>query len=137
MEFNQLVKEVREQFINVDISEILEKLAFQFNLEGDGGGTFYTEIKDGVLSVEPYEYIDRDVLFIVSVENFMKLINGNLDPIFAYTTGKLKVEGDIGKALQIKKLLSEPVLKDTDKQTHQDNKIDTANTKLRRKSNKK
>lgn len=131
MEFNELVKEVKEQFINVDISEMLGKLAFQFNLEGEGGGTFYTEIKEGVLSVEPYEYIDRDALFIISVENFMKLINGDLDPIFAYTTGKLKVEGDIGKALQIKKLLSEPVLKDIE------NEIDTNKTKIRKKFKKK
>ena len=34
-----------------------------------------------------------------------KLIDGKLDPIIAFTTGKLKVDGDAGKALEFSKLL--------------------------------
>lgn len=37
--------------------------------------------------------------------NFIKLIDGKLDPIVAFTTGKLKVEGDINAALEIIKFL--------------------------------
>ena len=37
--------------------------------------------------------------------NFNKLIDGKLDPVLAFTTGKLKVEGDMGKALEFANLL--------------------------------
>lgn len=37
--------------------------------------------------------------------NLNKLIDGKLDPIFAFTTGKLKVDGDAGKALEFANLI--------------------------------
>ena len=44
---------------------------------------------------EPYEYYDRNAILTVNATNFTKLINGKLDPVIAFTTGKLKVDGDI------------------------------------------
>jgi putative sterol carrier protein len=41
----------------------------------------------------------------MSLDDFNKLIDGKLDPIFAFTTGKLKVDGDVGKALEFSKLI--------------------------------
>lgn len=46
-----------------------------------------------------------DVLFIIDSKEFLKLVHGKLDPVFAFTVGKLKVEGDLGKALEIQKLI--------------------------------
>jgi len=105
MEFNKLLEKTRATFIGADISGVSGKLAYQFDLTGNGSGTFYAEVKDGVLSIEPYEYIDRDVKFTLSATDFEKLLKGTLDAERAYATGKLKIEGDIGKALELKKLL--------------------------------
>lgn len=107
MSFNELFEKIKAAFGNADTSGIQGKLAFQFDITGEGGGTFYAEVKDGVLSVEPYEYNDRDVKFTISVANFGKMIEGKLDSVMAYTTGKLKIDGDIGKALELKKLLGD------------------------------
>ncbi len=41
----------------------------------------------------------------MDLTNFNKLIDGKLDPVLAFTTGKLKVDGDVGKALEFSKLL--------------------------------
>ena len=41
----------------------------------------------------------------MDMTNFNKLIDGKLDPILAFTTGKLKVDGDAGKALEFSKLV--------------------------------
>ena len=41
----------------------------------------------------------------MSMDNFNKLIDGKLDPVMAFTLGKLKVGGDIGKALEFAKLV--------------------------------
>ena len=80
-------------------------LAVQVNFTGDEGGVLYVEVKDGKVSVEPYEYNDRSCAITISMDDFSKLIVGKLDPVAAFTTGKLKVEGDIGKALEFANLM--------------------------------
>ncbi len=101
MNFTELVQTVRERFSETDVSHIPGVLAYQFNVTGKGEGIFYVEIKDGRLSVEPYEYYDRHAIFTISGSDLIKLITGKLDPVAAFTTGRLKVEGDIGKALEL------------------------------------
>jgi len=89
-----------------DVSKIEGELAFQFNIMGDGQGIFYLKVKDGQLSVEPYEYHDRDAIFIATAKVFTKLVEGKLNPVVAFTTGKLKVEGNLDKALEIQKIIT-------------------------------
>ena len=55
--------------------------------------------------MEPYEYYDRDAIFICSADTLLKLAEGKLDPVFAFTTGKLKVEGSLEKALKLQKFV--------------------------------
>ena len=43
----------------------------------------------------------------MKMDNFVKLINGKLDAVAAFTLGKLKVDGDIGKALEFSKLIKQ------------------------------
>lgn len=69
------------------------------NITGEGAGAFYLEIDNGEVKVEPYEYYDRDVLITSSADNIIKIMNGKLDPVLVFTIGKIKVEGDLGKAL--------------------------------------
>lgn len=35
----------------------------------------------------------------------MKLVNGKLDPVLAFTTGKLKVDGDTNAAMELIRFL--------------------------------
>lgn len=45
-----------------------------------------------------------DTVFKVSAENLCAMLDGDLAPMSAYVTGKLKVEGDIGRAMQLSSL---------------------------------
>ena len=105
MTYEELFQKVKDMFSKADVSGIKEHLAFQFNITGEGEGAFYAEVKDGVLSIEPYEYYDRDAIFICSADTLLKSAAGKLDPVFAFTTGKLKVEGSLDKALELQKFL--------------------------------
>ena len=105
MTYEELFQKVKDMFSKADESGIKEHLAFQFNITGEGEGAFYAEVKDGVLSIEPYEYYDRDAIFICSADTLLKIAAGKLDPVFAFTTGKLKVEGSLDKALELQKFL--------------------------------
>ena len=104
MTFNELVTKVRTMAQAVDASN-RDFIAVQINITGKDPGVFYVEVKDHRINVEPYEYIDRNCAITINLTNFNKLIDGKLDPVLAFTTGKLKVEGDAGKALEFANLL--------------------------------
>lgn len=106
MTYADFFYEIKNRFMGTDVSDIQEHLAFQFSIEDEeAGGAFYVEVKDGQLLVEPYEFYDRDANFIANPDTFMKIAEGKLDPVFAFTTQKLKVEGNIEKALKLKEII--------------------------------
>lgn len=106
MTYAEFFYEIKNRFMGTDVSDIHEHLAYQFNIEDEeAGGIFYVEVKDGELFVEPYEYHDRDAMFIASPETFMKIAEGKVDPVMAFTMQKLRVEGNIEKALRLKELI--------------------------------
>lgn len=98
------MKTVKKKAEEIDASKT-DFLAVQVNLTGENGGVFYVEVKNGKVSAEPYEYNDRSCAITMSPENFLKFMSGKLDPVIAFTTGKLKVDGDVGKALEFSKLV--------------------------------
>jgi len=105
MTYEEIVAKVRKTFKNTDVSNINEHLAYQFNIEGEGEGAFYVEVKEGKLYIEPYEYYDRDAIFICKSDTLFKMISGKLDPVAAFTVGQLRVEGSIDKALKLKEFI--------------------------------
>lgn len=105
MTYSEYFASVKTKFMGADVSDIREHLAYQFNVLGEASGVFYVEIKDGQLYIEPYEYFDRDAMFTATPEIFNDVMDGKLDPVEAFTTQKLKVEGDLGKALRINDLI--------------------------------
>lgn len=105
MTYAEFFSEIKGKFMEADVSNVAEHLAFQFNIVGEAEGIFYVEVKEGVLYVEPYEFFDRDAIFICSAETLRKIAEGKQDPVLAFTLGKLKVEGSIEKALKLKDLI--------------------------------
>ena len=104
MTFNEILDKVRGLASKADVSNV-DFLAVQVNITGKSSGVFYVEVKDHKISVEPYEYNDRNCAITISLADFNKLIDGKLDPVLAFTMGKLKVDGDVGKALEFAKLV--------------------------------
>lgn len=105
MTYEELVAEIKKAAKKADASSVKEHVAFQFNVTGEAAGAFYLEIDDGEVKVEPYEYYDRNVLVTSSAENIIKMMNGKLDPVLAFTMHKIQVEGDLGKALILKDIV--------------------------------
>ena len=104
MKFDELLEKVRGMAAKADVSSS-DFLAIQVNITGDEGGTFYVEVKDHKINIEPYEYNDRQCAITMNMDNFNKLLDGKLDPVFAFTTGKLKVAGDVGKAIEFSRIV--------------------------------
>lgn len=124
MTYADMFSKVKGMMMEADVSNVKEHLAFQFNVTGEAEGIFYAEVKDGNLSVEPYEYYDRDAIFTCSAETLFKINDGRLDPVLAVTLGKLRVEGNIDKALKLKELIDSRKIaqKAADKETKKEAK---------------
>ncbi|MCD7730323.1 MAG: SCP2 sterol-binding domain-containing protein [Oscillospiraceae bacterium] len=106
MKYEEIVAKAKEIMSNKDVSNYNNHLAVQINVTGDGEGVFYIEIADGKINVEPYDYNDNDCILSCSADNLIKIVSGSLDPVLAFTTGKLKINGSIEKALEFQKIIS-------------------------------
>ena len=94
MKFDELLTKVRTLASKADVSN-KDFLAVQINITGKESGVFYVEVKDHKINIEPYEYNDRNCAITISMTDFNKLLDGKLNPVLAFSTGKLKVDGDI------------------------------------------
>jgi len=103
LKFQDIINELKEKTAGFDASNYHGFLAIQVTLK-DLKKVLYIEVKDGNLSIEPYEYNDRNAHIIMSSSNFVKLINGKLDKVAAFLTGKMKIEGDMEKAKELSTL---------------------------------
>lgn len=130
MTYADFFADFKQKFEGADVSDITDHLAYQFNIEDDQvGGAFYVEVKEGQLHIEPYEYYDRDVAFTCKPDVLNKIVSGELDPVWAYTTRKLKVDGSIDKALRLKDLIEKKKQKDSRKNKKEDKAEKKAETK--------
>ena len=59
----------------------------------------------GDANVVSTENKDADCLLILSKENFMALINGDLNPMMAVMGGKVKIKGDMSVAMSLQSLI--------------------------------
>ena len=47
MTYAEFFSEIKGKFMEADVSDVTEHLAYQFNIIGDAEGIFYVEVKDG------------------------------------------------------------------------------------------
>ena len=104
MTYEEIVAQAKSIYESADASKVKEHVAIQFDIKGEGEGAFYLEIKDGKVFVEPYEYYDRDVLVTATADVLLEIVSGKLGLEKAYLTGKLRAEGNLGKALLLKEV---------------------------------
>ncbi len=79
-----------------------DKATFLFNLSGEDGGQFWAHITDGTCSAgEGTAPAPADITIITSSEDFVKLVNGELNAMTAFMQGKFKVQGNMSVALKM------------------------------------
>lgn len=101
MKYETAFKRLKEKFSNVDSTK-LNDMAIQFTLsDEDCGGTFYAEVKNSVLAVEPYDYKDNDAVVDVTRSALSKILDGKLSIEKAIEIGELTVKGDLEKIYSV------------------------------------
>ena len=68
---------------------------FQFELAGEGGGTYHVTVDDGVMSVAEGASDAPSATLKMSADNYVKMANGELNGAMAFMKGQLKVTGNV------------------------------------------
>lgn len=100
MDFDQIVDEVRNRA--TDLSELNHTVLFDLD---DVGKILIDATGDDVVVTPNPEDDEAETTLVISPENLQKLINGELNPMVAFTMGKLKIFGSKGVALKLSSLL--------------------------------
>lgn len=79
-------------------------MEFQYDISGSDGGKWSIAVKDGVCQIVKGMTDHPDCTLKIADTDFVDMMQGRLDPIQAFISGKLIIEGDITKAQLIEKL---------------------------------
>ena len=79
-------------------------VVFQFNISGPGGGDWHSIIKDKTCTIETGVHPKPVCTLKMADADFLAMMEGTLPAMQAYTSGKLKIEGDIMKSQLLEKL---------------------------------
>ncbi|MEW6349458.1 MAG: SDR family NAD(P)-dependent oxidoreductase [Thermodesulfobacteriota bacterium] len=81
-------------------------VVFQYRITGPQGGEWYVVAKEGSCECIKGVHDKPSTTIIMTDEDFLNLIRGELNAMQAFTSGKLRIEGDPMKAQLIQKLFS-------------------------------
>jgi len=104
----------------ISVAEIFEKMpgafkpeaakginvVFQYNISGPGGGDWIVSVSDGTCDIKPGTADKPTCTLKISSDDFVAMVSGRLDPMAAFTSGRLKISGDVMKSQLIGKLFS-------------------------------
>lgn len=93
MTYEEVVYKVQKQVIK-SRAKTDQHIAVQFNIVGEGEGAFYIEIDSGRISVQPYEYYDRDAVVYVDAETLFDVLEQKIAIQDVTGSGKFVVQGN-------------------------------------------
>lgn len=91
--------EILKRFTDSSVTVPGKKVKFDF---GDSGKIFL----DGGAGQVSTEDAAADTTIKVKLEDFVAMAQGQLDPTAAFMQGKLRVEGDMGVAMQLQSVMA-------------------------------
>lgn len=105
MTFFEAFEKIKKSIKLETAPEIEGHLALQLNItDEDASGICYVEVKDGKILVEPYDYRDNDGVLWASTEDFCKVFSGRLGAERALREERLKITGNVERAMEFQKL---------------------------------
>lgn len=75
-------------------------LGIVFDLSGDGGGKWNVQIRDGELTSGQGAIDSPSATISMDADDFAKMSSGDLNPMMAFMSGKIKVDGDLSAVMK-------------------------------------
>uniref|UniRef100_A0A1L8DZQ6 Hydroxysteroid dehydrogenase-like protein 2 n=1 Tax=Nyssomyia neivai TaxID=330878 RepID=A0A1L8DZQ6_9DIPT len=80
--------------------------SFMFNVKGDESGTWYLDLTSGAGKCgKGQPQVPADATLTMDSKHFYDMFMGKLKPANAFMSGKLKISGDLSKAMKLEKLM--------------------------------
>lgn len=96
----ELFQKLQEQFRPEKAQGDKAVLAFQ--LTGADAGSYWMKIDNGKLDVgEGTPPAEPDLILKAAADDFVKIMNGEMNPMTAFMSGKVKAERNMGMAMKL------------------------------------
>ena len=81
---------------------------YQFNITGDGGGDWALDLTKGKTDgfVVKGTHDSPGATITVSSEDWLGMLNGTLNPMQAFMSGKIKIDGDMTLAMSLQQVMN-------------------------------
>jgi putative sterol carrier protein len=89
--------------LDPDAAEDLDAV-YQFDLSGVQGGQYILTIREGACQIAEGLHADPHVVLSMAGEDCIKILKGQLSGTAVAMSGRLKISGDIGLAMQLRAL---------------------------------
>jgi putative sterol carrier protein len=73
----------------------------QYDVSGEGGGTWHAVIKDGTCAVNQGPATNPNLTLTISAQDWLDMLSGKQQGQMLFMSGKLKVKGDMGLAMKL------------------------------------
>ncbi|HEY1690651.1 MAG TPA: SCP2 sterol-binding domain-containing protein [Polyangiaceae bacterium] len=81
------------------------KATYQFELAGDGGGTYHVKVDDGTMQVAEGPADAPNTTIKMAAGDYVQMVNGKMSGTMAFMKGKLKVTGNVMLAQKMNSFL--------------------------------
>ena len=103
------VGSVREYFDTLEQRFVPEGSAgvdavFQWKLSGSDDVARYAVVRDGEMALHPGEHDSPTVTIAMDADDYVAMVNGEMDGAWAFTSGRAKLSGSIPMALKMRKI---------------------------------
>ena len=78
----------------------------QYDVSGDGGGTWHAVIKDGTCTVNSGSAPNPNLTLSIAGQDWLDMLSGKQSGQMLFMSGKLKVKGDMGLAMKLGSMFS-------------------------------
>lgn len=97
---------VKETFEQMPSSFRADKAAgtnatIQYDVSGEGGGTWHAVIKDGACTVAPGAASNPNLTLQIAAQDWLDMVSKKQSGQMLFMSGKLKVKGDMGLAMKL------------------------------------
>jgi len=73
----------------------------QYDISGEGGGTWHAVIKDGACTVNPGAATNPNLTLQMAAGDWLDMTTGKQSGQMLFMSGKLKLKGDMGLAMKL------------------------------------
>ena len=103
--YTDMVYAIRNVYEYADARNIFEHIAIQINISGEGAGILYMEVADRAVTVEPYDYKDRDGELFADGLTMISLLESGMCFDDAREKGLVRYEGNLKKLKVLRNLV--------------------------------